>query len=90
MSYTYRMDAEDWLLIGYCIGVLLYWALDRMGLIATTEPQSTGQTWRLDERALSRLEDGEQVTVPRWHGGELVLNGSDVIPVEAESEESEE
>ena len=42
----------------------------------------TEQSVTLNEDALRRLEDGEPMTVRRWHGHDLELAGTQVIDVE--------
>jgi hypothetical protein len=41
----------------------------------------------LNEDALRRLEDGQPVTVRRWHGQDLELSGTRVIDVETVEDE---
>lgn len=91
-TYIRRLDAEDWVLIGYLIGVGLMWLIERFNTASTSDnggPHS-GQQVRLDERALERLEDGDSMKIPRWHGGDLVLRGDMVVTVPSESEDGED
>jgi hypothetical protein len=91
MSYTYRLGAEEWLLIGYCIGVIVLWVAQRLGSAGGRDAsRSTGQEVRLDERSLERLEEGEQVRIRRWHGGNLVLDGSVIVSVPSETDDESE
>lgn len=75
-----HLSPEDWLLIGYIIGLVVWWISDALrdeddgGARSWTEQQAT-----LTEDHLARLESGERVSIPRWHGGELVLDGTMVI-----------
>lgn len=44
------------------------------------EFEQTGWDHRLTPEEQDRLENGEKVTVGRYHGGELVLTGTEVHP----------
>lgn len=58
--------------------VLLWWEFkDRH----CTDRNPVGATDR--ERVLERLERGETVRVPRWHGHDLELSGEVVVDAEA-------
>lgn len=58
---------------------------------SSSEPAArTEQSVTLNEDALRRLEDGEPVTVRRWHGGDLELSGTQVIDAETVTDESED
>ena len=96
MSAYSRFDTVDWVLIGYCIGVLVWWLSERIEQSTQPNPPvQRGQRVTLGEMDLSRLEDGDPLTLTRWHGGELVITGSEQIPVEvvdaddADDEESD-
>jgi len=47
-----------------------------------TAREPTEQSVTFNEDALRRLEDGETIVVPRWHGRDLELSGTQVIDVE--------
>jgi len=50
---------------------------------SSSEPAPrTEQSVTLNEDALRHLEDGEPMTVRRWHGRDLELSGTQVIDVE--------
>ncbi|WP_353634609.1 hypothetical protein ABSL23_02320 [Halobacterium sp. NMX12-1] len=58
---------------------------------SSSEPAPrTEQSVTLGEDALRRLEDGEPVTVQRWHGGDLELTGAQVIDVQPVEDESDD
>lgn len=75
---TRRLDASDWVLIGYLLGIMLMWAVDHLGG-DEERPRSSEQHVTLTEQHLRRIEDGETLKVHRWHGHELVLGGDMVI-----------
>jgi len=80
--YSLRLSATDWVLIGYVAGILLWFVADTITADAPDETRTwTEQSVTLSEDHLRRLEDGETVTVTRWHGNDLVLNGTVVVDV---------
>jgi len=81
--YALRLKAEDWVLIGYLAGILLWFVADTL----TADEPDSGRSWTeqqvtLTEEHLQRIEDGETVSVRRWHGHELVIGGGMVIDAE--------
>lgn len=71
--------------------LMAVWEVVKSVTSAGTEPaqKQTEQSVTLNEDVLRRLEDGEPVTIPRWHGGDLELTGAQVIDVEAVDETGE-
>jgi hypothetical protein len=77
--YHLSLSAEDWVLIGYIAGILVWFFADTL----TSSPPTTSdssRTWteqsvELSEDHLQRLEDGDSVKVHRWHGHDLVIGG---------------
>lgn len=88
---TYRFEPVDWMLIGYLFGVFLWWVSETISSSTSTNNQSdVVGGWdqaTLGEQAFQRLEQGEDISISRWHGGELVLRGDVVIDVEDVEEE---
>ncbi|WP_439028425.1 hypothetical protein [Haloarchaeobius sp. DT45] len=90
MTIRFDFDTEEWLFIGYVVGLLVWYAVESV----TYGSPDSGRSWTdqeisLSEDHLRRLEDGETVQVRRWHGHDLVLGGSMVIDVDALDEEAE-
>lgn len=84
-----RLSVEEWLLIGYVLGVLVYWTFDMLTSTSGSGPGDREErvspsfdSVRLTEPALDRLEAGDSIAVDRWHGGELVLSGDVVLDVQ--------
>jgi hypothetical protein len=74
------LDAAEWICIGYVLGLLVILTVD---LFSESGPGDWDeQTAILSEGHLRRLENGETVKVPRWHGHDLVLDASIVIDAE--------
>ena len=72
-----RLDTADLVLVGYLLGLAVYWwAVD------TDREAWTDQDVLLAEDHLQRLEAGETVQIQRWHGQDLELSGMQVIDVE--------
>lgn len=72
-----RLDPQDWVLIGYAAGLIVWWFVDDLG--DAPDRSWTEQQITLDEEHLDRIENGDSVAVRRWHGHELVLEGDVVI-----------
>jgi hypothetical protein len=75
-----HFGAEEWMLVGYLIGIFAFAIVDALS------PSSDVKEWSPteDERTLTedhfrRLEDGDRVTFRRWHGAELALEGEVVL-----------
>ena len=65
------LDPSDWMLVGYLVALALVYLFVDSG-----EPTEwDGQTYRLTERHLQRLENGKDVEIRRWHGGSVRLSG---------------
>jgi hypothetical protein len=89
---TRSLNAEDWVLLGYLAGIAVWWVCERLTdrTSATTQPaqrdgvQNVGGFDRvhLGEQALERIERGGDVTVDRWHGGTVRLEGDLVVDAE--------
>lgn len=87
MNLCTRLDAEDWMLLGYIIGILVWYLAESMMSDPAPAPDTHDnddslpkyQSLRLGEPALERLERGEPISLERWHGGDLVLHGDVVI-----------
>lgn len=88
-----HLSAEEWLLLGYLAGIIVWWVSDALRDRSGPERRSwTEQHATLSEDHLRRLEDGDRVAISRWHGGDLVLDGTMVLtaaPVEEDDDESE-
>jgi len=77
---TRRLSVSDWVFIGYVVGLLVWWVYEAV----TADPDTGSRTWTeqsmtLSEDHLQRLEDGDSVKLSRWHGGDLVLDGTIVV-----------
>jgi len=77
---TRRFSVSDWVFIGYVLGLLVWWVYEAV----TDDPDTSRRAWTeqsvtLSEDHLQRLEDGDHVSVSRWHGGDLVLDGTIVV-----------
>ncbi|MCD2202751.1 hypothetical protein [Halobacterium sp. KA-6] len=73
--------------LGLFLTLMALWeAIQAVAPSSEPAPQ-TEQSVTLGEDALRRLEDGEPVTIPRWHGGDLELTGAQVIDVEPVEED---
>lgn len=84
MTRQYRLDLrpENWVLLGYIFGLLVWWLLDAtLGSGQDTDADRHTQTAMLSEDHLTRLEGGESVVIRRWHGHDLVIDGSLVVDV---------
>ncbi|MFU1780710.1 hypothetical protein ACM16X_04950 [Haloarcula japonica] len=87
--YSLRLSATDWVLIGYVAGLVLWFIAETL----TADAPEDSRTWNeqqvtLGERDLERLEDGDSVKVRRWHGHDLVIDGT--IVVDARTEEGQD
>lgn len=79
----YYLEPADWVFIGYLIGLLVWGIAESFSSPAATATATSTERdvvggWdsaTLSEQAFERLEQGEEITVDRWHGGELVLRG---------------
>lgn len=97
---TRSFTAEDWVLMGYLAGLLVWYVIERWidRTSTTVQPARRDGTQRiggfdrveLGEQALERIERGETVTVDRWHGGAVCLQGDVVVDVEEIVEEPTE
>ncbi len=70
----------------YCVflAIMLWWEFrERSSSDESVEPTDR-------ERVLERLEQGETVRIPRWHGHELELSGELVVDAEALPDEETE
>lgn len=80
--------------VAYAVAVFLtlmaVWEVIRSVTSSSEPAPQTEQSVTLGEDALRRLEDGEPVTVQRWHGGDLELTGAQVIDVEPVDETEED
>lgn len=91
---TQKLSTEDWVLIGYLIGVVVMWLIERVA--ESSKPSTSGQTSnpgqrvRLDERALERLEEGKTMQIRRWHGGDIVLCDDTAETAVSEADEGNE
>lgn len=79
---TRYLEPSDWVLIGYLIGLGLWYIFE------TSTAEETARSWTeqnvtLSEDHLQRLENGDSVAVSRWHGHDLVLEGSIVVDQDA-------
>lgn len=78
--YSLRLSAEDWVLIGYIAGLLVWFIADTLAPEdGDTTAARNEQEVTLTEDDLRRIEDGDTVKLRRWHGHELVLGGGMVI-----------
>ena len=75
--------------LGLFITLMALWEAIQAVTSSSEPAPRTEQSVTLTEDALRRLEDGEPVTVRRWHGGDLELSGTQVIDAET-VEESED
>lgn len=73
---------SDWILIGYLLGLGLWWFIEWSTAGHPEESSRREQRVDLSEDHLRRLEDGSTVSVRRWHGHDLVLDGSVVVDAE--------
>jgi hypothetical protein len=93
VTYTDAFDADgiaDELAYAFTAFVTLMALFEIVrSLTASSEPtrEPTEQSVTLNEDALRRLEDGQPVTVRRWHGRDLELSGTQVIDVEPVEDE---
>lgn len=90
------------MLIGYFIGLAVWWLAEELGTSSTTS--TTARSARRDgvqrlgghdevhlgEQALARIEQGESVEVERWHGGTVTLKGDLVVDLEETNDEATE
>ena len=87
---TRSFSTEDWALLGYLAGIAVWWIAERLAESRVSQPARGDNTQRvggfdrvhLGEQALERIEQGETVTVDRWHGGTVRLQGDLVVEVE--------
>jgi len=79
--YSLSLKAEDWVLIGYVAGILLWFVAETLTASPTSDSSRTWteQSVELSEDHLQRLENGDSVKVHRWHGHDLVIGGGMVI-----------
>ncbi len=81
---------SDWVFIGYIVGLIVWWVAETLSADPDDSPRTwTEQSVTLSEDHLQRLEDGDNVQISRWHGGDLVLDGAIVIdapPAEGDTE----
>ncbi len=84
MRLPSRLNDEDWLLLGYLFGFLLAFAIEHLTNTRAETTPTNGYGSVLTERALERLEAGEQIKISRWHGGDLLLSGDVVVTVPTE------
>ncbi|GAA0276911.1 hypothetical protein [Halobacterium noricense] len=79
--------------VAYAVAVFLtlmaVWEVIQSVTSSSEPAPRTEQSVTLGEDALRRLEDGEPVTIPRWHGGDLELTGAQVIDVEPVDEQED-
>lgn len=94
MTYTDGFDADglaDEFALAFAIFLVLTVVFEAIkSVTAADEParELTEQSVTFNEDALRRLEDGETIVLPRWHGRDLELSGTQVIDVEpVESED---
>lgn len=96
---TRAMDPEDWALLGYLIGIAVWYLAEQLTKSAsTTQPVRRDGVQRvggydevhLGEQALERIERGETVEVERWHGGTVNLQGDLVVELEESNDEATE
>jgi hypothetical protein len=95
----YRFRVEDVLAVGYVLGVAA------MALLESDAPERgnggayrgrNAQSVTLHEDDLRRLEDGDTLRTPRWHGHELelsadlVVNASELPESEPENDQTDE
>ena len=87
------------MLIGYLLGLAVWWLSEQLRTSAsTTQPAHRDGVQRvggydevhLGEQALERIERGESVTVERWHGGTVNLQGDLVVELEETEDEAAE
>jgi len=77
---TRRLSVSDWVFIGYVVGLLVWWVYEAVTTDTDTGSRTlTEQDVTLSEDHLQRLEDGDSVKLSRWHGGDLVLDGTIVV-----------
>ncbi|SEW10245.1 hypothetical protein [Halobacterium jilantaiense] len=93
MTYTEGFDSDglaDELAFAFAVFLALMSVFEAIkSLTGGDEParEPTEQSLTLNEDALRRLEDGETVVVPRWHGRDLEIAGTQVIDVEPVEDE---
>jgi len=88
VTYTDPFDTDgiaDEFAFALALFLVLTAAFEAIKSLTASEERArepTEQSVTLNEDALRRLEDGETVVVPRWHGRDLELLGAQVINVE--------
>jgi hypothetical protein len=73
------------IVLGYAIGGIYETYRDLQWQLETTaydDWDPCEQSHKLQENHLERLEGGDHVTIPRWHGCDLVLSGEVVVDAE--------
>lgn len=83
---TQYLDVEEFVLLGYLLGLAVYAVFIDHDSPAP-EPWDEQQI-RLGEDHLRRLEDGETLRVERWHGHSVELSADLVVDAE-QAEEAE-
>lgn len=85
---AYRLEPEDWVLLGYLLGIGVWYLFEKTSESSTTSTSTwTEQEVTLTEDHLQRIEQGEPVRVARWHGHDLVLDGALVVDAEGGADE---
>ncbi|MFB6087847.1 MAG: hypothetical protein ABEJ85_04940 [Haloarculaceae archaeon] len=94
MTYTEAFETDglaDELAFAFALFLTLMALFEAVkSLTATREPApQTEQHHTLNEDALRRLEDGDTVTVPRWHGNDLEIQGTQIVDVQPVTDDQE-
>lgn len=76
MNLNRHLDASDWMLLGYLLGLAALWVLSPPTSSTTDSRSISDQKFALTEDHMQRLESGESVVIPRWHGHDLILDGT--------------
>jgi len=82
------LKTEDRLAVGIFIAYLLFVVASLWFEYARSATSSTRPRDR-QEQLLDRLERGETVRIPRWHGHELELSGSLIVDADQLDDEQE-